>query len=455
MKKIFLFFTILVFCCTCLLAQGLKPFGKLNLNLDYARFRYDAKSCYFEIYYAFYPFQLTYNQQDGKYAAGVKVATQLINKDNKKLIIDDQTYLPIAINDTSETSYRYPFITQAGYVVPLGEYTLSVIAEDSINSTRQDSISLPVSITPYPEKLVCSDLELCSNIKSSSKKGDPFFKNSLEVVPNATLIFGVTAHPVAFHYLELYKLDPNATYTVKNSIMDFQGKVIRESSKSRKYGVSAATEVGMTNVTSIKSGKYLYCLELTDVKSQQKTRTQKIVFIYKPHLEVKQQAAPVDEESIFTRLSGEELAEEFREAKYIATDEEIELFPKIESDEGKRKFLAGFWTKVLNGRMGRPPMKRSEYIRRISEADERYNTVGKAGWLTDRGRVYILYGKPDYIERNLSTSENKPNVIWHYYNIENGVQFVFIDQLGFGNFRLVHSTKRGELWDDDWQRFLR
>ena len=44
--------------------------------------------------------------------------------------------------------------------------------------------------------------------------------------------------------------------------------------------------------------------------------------------------------------------------------------------------------------------------------------------------------------------------IWHYYAIENGVDFVFVDRTGFGEYQLVHSTKRGELRDDDWQRFL-
>ncbi|MBC8186512.1 GWxTD domain-containing protein [candidate division KSB1 bacterium] len=455
MKKSIFLIALVTLCFTWLFAQDLTPPGSLNLNLDYARFRYDEQLCYLEIYYSFYPFQLTYNLLDGKYTGGVKLFTRLTNNKTKKLAIDEQTSLPIVINDTTEASFRYPFISQAGYALPLGEYTLQVMAADSINPSRQDSISLPVSLQGYPDKLVCSDLELCSNVKSSSKKDDPFSKNSLEVIPNATLIFGVTAHPVIFHYLELYHLNPDETYTVKTLIKDFQGKIIRESSKSRKYGVRNTTEVGMTNVTSIVSGKYNYCIELSDKKSHVLTQTKKAFYIYNPHLQAKPVTTPSIQESEFAGLSGDALSNEFRQAKYMATEEEIKIFKQIDSETGKREFLVKFWTEVEKGRFDYSPIKRAQYLHLIEVANENYREMGKEGWRTDRGRVYILYGKPDDIERFPSLGESKPYEIWRYHRIESGVEFVFIDRLGYGYYELVHSTKRGELWNDDWEDYLR
>ena len=38
--------------------------------------------------------------------------------------------------------------------------------------------------------------------------------------------------------------------------------------------------------------------------------------------------------------------------------------------------------------------------------------------------------------------------------VENGVEFDFVDRSGFGEYQLVNSTKRGEMRDDDWQRYL-
>jgi hypothetical protein len=81
--------------------------------------------------------------------------------------------------------------------------------------------------------------------------------------------------------------------------------------------------------------------------------------------------------------------------------------------------------------------------------------MGIDGWRSDRGRVYILYAEPDEIERFPSSENAKPYEIWYYHQIEGSVQFIFVDRTGFGNYRLVHSTKRGELQDEEWERNLR
>jgi len=44
--------------------------------------------------------------------------------------------------------------------------------------------------------------------------------------------------------------------------------------------------------------------------------------------------------------------------------------------------------------------------------------------------------------------------VWYFYQIENGVEFYFVDRTGFNEYILVNSTKRGELRDDQWQRYL-
>ncbi|MEK6754765.1 MAG: GWxTD domain-containing protein, partial [Bacteroidota bacterium] len=97
---------------------------------------------------------------------------------------------------------------------------------------------------------------------------------------------------------------------------------------------------------------------------------------------------------------------------------------------------------------------RMGYLQRLNAANQRFRTMAREGWKTDRGRVLLLFADPDEIERFPSSDNSKPYEIWNYYGIENGVQFVFIDRSGFGDYILVHSTKRGELRDDAWQRFL-
>jgi len=48
-----------------------------------------------------------------------------------------------------------------------------------------------------------------------------------------------------------------------------------------------------------------------------------------------------------------------------------------------------------------------------------------------------------------------PVQIWRYYFLEEGVYFVFQDLDEFGNYRLVHSNKQGERFDNDWEIWIK
>jgi hypothetical protein len=51
------------------------------------------------------------------------------------------------------------------------------------------------------------------------------------------------------------------------------------------------------------------------------------------------------------------------------------------------------------------------------------------------GMVYILFGAPNDIERHPFDIGSKPYQIWYYWEINR--QLVFVDETGFGDYRLV------------------
>jgi GWxTD domain-containing protein len=435
-------------------AQDHTPTGAFVLNVDYARFRYDDQSGYLEIYYAFYPHLLTYVSSSAGMQGGVLLHTKLINNATKAANVDRRMLLPLVISDTSSASFRHPFTSQTGHAVPFGAYTLEIMAADSLNPSRRDSISLGIDIQAYPSTVSVSDVELASRVQPSTKTDDPFYKNSLEVLPNATLVFGVATHPVLFNYTELYGLSPEISYTIKNQIIGADGKTTKETTKTRKYASKAGVDAGMINVTSVIPGRYTYRLQLYDDKAVEVAHTEKTFYVYNPHLRPPQAAEAGFHDSQLSGLMSEELDAEFRRAKYMANKDEIKFYSQLESESGKREFLAKFWEKVEMGRGDQAPIKRSEYLRRVEKTTRSYSVLKREGWLSDRGRVYILYGEPDQIENTASDGRSKPYQIWHYYGLERGVEFIFVDRLGNGDYQLVHSTKRGELRDDKWEEQL-
>lgn len=455
MKRYGSIFLLLFLVAQISLGQRLTPVSSFVLNLDYAKFRNDDKSGYLEIYYGFYPRLVTYDVQKGKYVGAIMISSKLKDKATGELIVNDRSVLPVQITDTSGASFSSTFVSQAGYVVPFGEYTLQVVATDSLGGARKDSITLSLSVKGYTTTVTMSDVELCSMIKNSAQKSDPFFKNSLEVMPNPTLVFGVASHPIVYSYSEFYNLDPEQSYLVKTQVVGADGKALKEGSKTRKFGVKNAVEAGITNVTAIQSGRYRFRLTLADTSGNAMTQTEKTFYIYNPHIKTAQPTAVSLKANELAGLSAEELGEEFRKAQYFATDQEIKTFSQVTAVEGRREFLAKFWSEVEAGRFGKDGITRAAYLQRVQVANQRFRALSKDGWRTDRGRVLVLYSEPDEIQRYPSTENSKPYEIWNYYSIENGVVFVFVDRSGFGDYVLVNSTKRGELRDDAWERYLR
>jgi len=151
--------------------------------------------------------------------------------------------------------------------------------------------------------------------------------------------------------------------------------------------------------------------------------------------------------------SEKELDEEFDAARWIATKEELSIYPSLDL-EGKREFLAKFWQKRDTDTTTVRNEFREEYLSRVQYAKENFGGF-KPGWRTDRGRVLLIYGRPDEVERFPSSNNVRAYEIWHFFNLEGGVQFVFVDIRGWGDFELVHSTARSELNDPDWRRWLR
>ncbi|MGH7493478.1 MAG: GWxTD domain-containing protein [bacterium] len=435
-------------------AQTLTPASPFVINLDAARFRNDQLSGYLEVYYGFYPQLLTYHHSDGKFHGGVKLHSRILKMPAREAVASKKSVFKISEADTAGAWYHYPFITQNGFVLPHGEYELEVTAEDSLGQERRAAMNLPLKIEAYAASATSSDLELCKSITASNKKDDLFFKNAHEVVPLPGLVFGATTAPVVYHYLELYNLQAAMPYRIKTLVIKDDGAVARESVKPRKFNVRHAMEMGTTNIMALPSGKYAFRMVLIDSSDQALHQTEKTFFVYNP--QIQPQAGPAAPLPAFGALSGitdEQLTSEFRQAQYLATKDEVKLFGKLENAEGKREFLSKFWEEVEQGRRDFFPIRRSEYLRRVRIVNDRYGALSKDGWQTNRGRIYLLYGEPDEIER-FDSQGVKPHEIWSYFSIENGVEFVFVNRFGTNDYELVHSTKRGELRDPDWRRIL-
>src|SRR5258707_9849548 len=82
---------------------------------------------------------------------------------------------------------------------------------------------------------------------------------------------------------------------------------------------------------------------------------------------------------------------------YIISPDERNAFLQLATNEEREQFIEQFWLR----RSSNPDLPendfKEEHYRRIAYAKEHFAS-GIPGWKTDRGRMYITWGKPDEIE---------------------------------------------------------
>lgn len=145
------------------------------------------------------------------------------------------------------------------------------------------------------------------------------------------------------------------------------------------------------------------------------------------------------------------------DVRWIITDEETAAFKKLTTNAERDQFIEMFWQR----RDPTPDTAENEYkeehYRRIAYANEHF-AAGVPGWRTDRGRIYIMYGKPDSIdshpmggpyerpaEEGGGQTETFPFETWRYRYIEGigqEVEIEFVDDCNCGAYEMTMDRSR-------------
>jgi len=140
------------------------------------------------------------------------------------------------------------------------------------------------------------------------------------------------------------------------------------------------------------------------------------------------------------------------DVRWIITNEELSAWKKLATNAERDAFIEGFWQR----RDPTPDTEENEYkdehYRRIAYANEHF-AAGIPGWRTDRGRMYIMYGKPDTIdshpmggpymrpaEEGGGNTETYPFEVWRYRYLEGigqEIEIEFVDPCGCGEYHMT------------------
>jgi GWxTD domain-containing protein len=139
----------------------------------------------------------------------------------------------------------------------------------------------------------------------------------------------------------------------------------------------------------------------------------------------------------------------------IITEAERKAYLALRTPEERENFIATFWRLRDPDPDTEENEYREEYYERIAYANEHFAS-GVPGWRTDRGRIYIVWGKPDSIESHPSggsyerpsyegggSTSTYPFETWFYRNLDgvgNGIEIEFVDPTGSGEYRIARNA---------------
>lgn len=143
-----------------------------------------------------------------------------------------------------------------------------------------------------------------------------------------------------------------------------------------------------------------------------------------------------------------------KDVKYIITKDEKRAFNELKTDEERENFIENFWRRRDPNPDTEENEFREQYYERIAYANENFAS-GIPGWMTDRGRIYIAWGKPDSVESHPAggsydrptwegggQTSTYPFEVWFYRHLDgvgDGIEIEFVDPTGTGEFRIARN----------------
>ena len=308
--------------------------------------------------------------------------------------------------------------------LPPGKYDLEIKLYEQETGKQHDmarSFEVP---DYYKDRLSISDIQFAGLVlEESSKVG--LERRGIRIVPNLSRAFGED-HTDMYIYYEVYsdaaeeaQQPLSVIYTIKSATG--REMLNREEPLERQGNIGAYS--GRFDTSGLSQGVYTLEVEVEDRAVRNRAKSKSEFHITWRFL------MPLS-----TAKNFREITEQLR---YIAKNEELDTLKKYrDAPAGEQKVaLEAFWKR----RDPTPETDRNEhmitYYRRIAYANEHFDDGLRKGWRSDQGRIYIVYGPPDELERHTwDRAYSHPYQVWHYNNISRS--FVFVDFDGYGRYQL-------------------
>ena len=439
-------------------AQQLQALFSSNL------FQAPGQGPYVETYLLINGFSANYaKNEEGQFQAKIEV-TYTIQKGEQIVQFDKVAILSPIVSDTNTAKPN--FLDQQRFAIPNGDYVL-VLKMNDLNADDKPVISQSdLKVDFKTDEVGFSQIELVDNF-SKSTETTVLSKSGFTVVPYLSAFYPEPKTKLKF-YAEVYgteSLLEDDLFLIKYYIAKHENTQILNAYVGYMRQKAAPVNVILRefNIEKLKSGNYDLIIEARDRNN--KLLAHKSLFFQRSN--VTADNAEVDLSSIQTastfvdNINNIDSIREFTASlRPIADDSErrfIDSYTQEKVDTSldvMKRFFYAFWIQKneLN-----PEQEWEEYWKNVKAVDLEFGTRIRKGYNTDRGTIYLKYGKPNSRVEVPNEPNSYPYEIWHYFQINNQTngKFVFWSQDNVTNdYEVLHSTIFTEVNNPRWEMML-
>lgn len=438
--------------------------------VKFSQFMTDEQETYLEMYFNIAANSLDYVETSaGKLQGGIEVTVQIM-QDSNIVAADRFRILSPEFNDTNAIS-RF-LLHQQRFPLAAGEYTVKLDIIDINEAEETYSFAPTISLNLKENQVAASDVLFLESYGPATQ-GSAYSRSGFDIIPiitSGSYFFPEGEDKLSF-YCELYNLDQklgdNQPYLLKYYLEDAEtGTPLNQfASFSKKTTTAVQPVLASFNIAELPTGEYHLAIEVLDREANQVLGTK--TFFYRRN-KTQQVVEGSFESRDITNTFVDDLGNldsiyRFVEYLYPISTEREQLLQEgllAQGDEAmlKRYFLA-FWQEKSPLR---PQKEWLDYYKKVRYVNDKYSSSLRAGYKSDRGRVYLVYGKPDIIEQRAMEPNLPPYQVWQYNRVntpfalsQTNIMFVFGEfDPSTQEYQLFHSTAYGEIQNRDWRQAL-
>ncbi len=390
----------------------------------------------------------------GDLQASVEI-TQIFKQGDKIVAVDKYNLLsPLMKNMVVDDFYDLRRFKLAS-----GKYEFELVIKDLYaDETVVGNYDISIGVQK-PKRVEVSDVEFIQNL-NKTKETNNFTKNGYQMIPYFSNYFPPNYDKLVY-YLEFYNvnsvIDSNeylaATFQVQKKRT---GEYLEDFFQYKKLKANAIDPViNILPITKLVSGEYNLVIDV--INKTNDTLLSKMVTFRRRNdeffEEIKVDVSDIDL-SFSEELKTDSIPYFLASLVPIAPQHEVEkIYKALERKDTTymRQYIYSFWKETNPNEALRAWL---DYKQQVYYAERLFGTQIKRGFESDRGRIHLKYGSPNYVTDQPTGTSAYPYQIWHFYRIgqRSNVRFVFYNpDLVTNDYPLIHSDLPGEVQNQNWR----